>query len=62
MAKNAQSKKMKPHMMYSKTGKGQMVYTKKKHLELKKKGYSHTKPKKKDSYYCIASNSRNRYR
>ena len=26
MAKNAQSKKMKPHMMYSKTGKGQMVY------------------------------------
>lgn len=49
MAKNAQSKKMKPHMMYSKTGKGQMVYTKKKHLELKKKGYSHTKPKKKDS-------------
>ena len=40
-------KKFKPHMMYSKAGKGQMVFTKKKHLDLKAKGYGHTKPKKK---------------
>ncbi len=38
--------KMKPHMMYSKTGQGQMVFTKKKHLALKDKGYTHTKPNK----------------
>lgn len=37
----------KPHMMYSKTGKGVKATTYKKHLELKKKGYGHTKPKKK---------------
>ena len=39
--------KMKPHMMYSKAGKGQMVFTKKKHLALKDKEYTHTKPKTK---------------
>jgi len=37
--------KMKPHMMYSKAGKGQMVFTKKNHLALKDKGFTHTKPK-----------------
>lgn len=41
------TKKFKPHMMYSKSGKGTMVNTYKKHLELKKKGHGHTKPKKK---------------
>ena len=35
------NEKMKPH------GRGQMVFTKKKHLELKGKGYTHTKPKTK---------------
>ena len=34
-------------MMYSKAGKGTMANTYKKHLELKKKGCKHTKPKKK---------------
>ena len=44
----AEDKKFKPHMMYNKkTGKGQMGFTKKKHLTLKDKGYTHTKPKKK---------------
>ena len=41
------TKKFKPHMMYSKSGKGVKANTYKKHLELKKKGYKHTKPKKK---------------
>tara|TARA_R100000544_G_scaffold33230_1_gene19689 strand:+ start:49 stop:180 length:132 start_codon:yes stop_codon:yes gene_type:complete len=41
------AKKFKAHMMYSKAGKGIMANTYKKHLELKKKGYGHTKPKKK---------------
>ena len=41
------TKKFKPHMMYSKSGKGIMANTYKKHLELKKKGYGHTKPTKK---------------
>ena len=41
------AKKFKPHMMYSKAGKGTMANTYKKHLELKKKGYGHTKPKNK---------------
>ena len=41
------SKKFKPHMMYSKAGKGVKANTMKKHLELKKKGYGHTKPKRK---------------
>ena len=38
----------KPHMMYDKkSGKGVRAGTFKKHLDLKKKGYGHTKPKKK---------------
>ncbi len=41
------TKKFTPHMMYSKSGKGVKAGTYKKHLELKKKGYGHTKPKKK---------------
>lgn len=41
------AKKFTPHMMYSKSGKGVKANTHKKHLELKKKGYGHTKPKKK---------------
>tara|TARA_R100000664_G_C2734479_1_gene124290 strand:- start:1026 stop:1166 length:141 start_codon:yes stop_codon:yes gene_type:complete len=40
-------KTFKPHMMYSKSGKGVKANTMKKHLELKKKGYGHTKPKSK---------------
>tara|TARA_B100000768_G_scaffold181757_1_gene206230 strand:- start:3024 stop:3155 length:132 start_codon:yes stop_codon:yes gene_type:complete len=40
-------KKFKPHMMYSKAGKGIKAPTFKKHLELKKKGYTHRKPKAK---------------
>ena len=36
----------KPHMMY-KDNSSIMADTYKKHLELKKKGYSHTKPKNK---------------
>tara|TARA_R100000742_G_C4278400_1_gene101154 strand:+ start:550 stop:696 length:147 start_codon:yes stop_codon:yes gene_type:complete len=44
----AKDKKFKPHMMYDKkTGKGVMVFTKKKHLDLKAKGHTHTKPKTK---------------
>jgi len=39
------TKKFKPHMMYSKAGKGTMANTYKKHLELKKKGQSHAKLK-----------------
>jgi len=34
-------------MMYSKKGKGVKAKTYKEHLALKKKGYGHTKPKKK---------------
>lgn len=42
----AEDKKYKPHMMYDKkTGKGQMAFTMKKHLALKAKGHTHTKPK-----------------
>ncbi|QDP55802.1 MAG: hypothetical protein Tp1100SUR639781_15 [Prokaryotic dsDNA virus sp.] len=38
----------KPHMMYDKkSGKGVRAGTFKKHLDLKKKGYGHTKPKAK---------------
>ena len=40
-------KKFKPHMMFSKSGKRVKANTYAKHLELKKKGYVHTKPKKK---------------
>ena len=38
--------KFKPHMMYSKAGKAVKAPTNAKHLELKKKGYTHLKPKK----------------
>ena len=44
----AEKEKMnfKPHMMYDpKTGKGMRAGTYQKHLDLKKKGYSHSKPK-----------------
>jgi len=37
-------KDFKPHMMYSSRGKGVQADTYEKHLALKKKGYSHTKP------------------
>ena len=41
-------KDFKPHMMYDpKTGKGVKADTYEKHLALKKKGYGHSKPKKK---------------
>lgn len=40
-------KKFTPHMMYSKNGNAIKAPTIKKHLELKSKGYSHTKPKTK---------------
>ena len=40
------AKKFKVHMMY-KGAKATKASTYKKHLELKKKGYTHTKPKKK---------------
>ena len=43
----SKSKAFKPHMMYSKAGKGVMPKTKAQHLALKAKGYTHTKPKKK---------------
>ena len=43
----ATKKTFKPHMMYSKNGKAVKANTMKKHLELKKKGYGHTKPKAK---------------
>jgi len=46
-----------PHMMYSKAGKGVMVTTKKRHLELKAKGYSHTKSKSKDKVKKVAKKS-----
>ena len=37
----------KPHTMYDKkTGKGVRAGTFKRHLDLKKKGYVHTKPRK----------------
>jgi hypothetical protein len=39
-------KEFKPHMMYDpKTGKAVKANTYEKHLELKKKGYGHAKPK-----------------
>ena len=41
-----EEKDFKPHMMY-KDNSSIMADTYKKHLELKKKGYGHTKPKKK---------------
>lgn len=39
-------KKFKPHTMYSKDGKAVKANTFAKHMELKKKGYGHTKPSK----------------
>jgi hypothetical protein len=46
-------------MMYDpKTGKGVRAGTYKKHLELKKKGYTHTKPKKKRKSFTEAVESR----
>ena len=46
--KKAVKKTFKPHNMYNpKTGKAVKAPTMAKHLELKKKGYGHTKPKKK---------------
>lgn len=52
-------KEFKPHMMYDpKTGKGVKAGTYKKHLELKKKGYTHTKPKKKRKSFTEAVESR----
>tara|TARA_R100000234_G_scaffold33017_1_gene19414 strand:- start:866 stop:1018 length:153 start_codon:yes stop_codon:yes gene_type:complete len=48
MPTKKQPKDFKAHMMYDKkTGKGIRAGTYAKHLELKKKGYGHTKPKKK---------------
>ena len=44
--KKSTSKPFKAHMMY-KGGKGVMAKTKARHLALKAKGYTHTKPKKK---------------
>jgi len=41
--------KFKKHMMYDKkTGKSKMTQTYQEHLDLKKKGWGHTKPKKGD--------------
>ena len=39
--------KLKTHMMYGKGGEAVKATTNAKHLELKKKGYTHSKPKKK---------------
>ena len=41
------AKTFKVHNMYSKTGIKKVAKTIKEHLKQKKKGYSHTKPKKK---------------
>jgi len=46
MAKKKTPKSFKPHMMYSRTGKAVRAKTYKEHLDLKKKGYGHTKGKK----------------
>ena len=43
----AKKKTFKSHMMYSKSGKGKRANTYAEHLALKKKGYGHTKPKRK---------------
>ena len=52
-------KKFKPHMMYDpKTGKAVKANTYEKHLELKKKGYGHSKPKKKSKSFSEAVESR----
>ena len=52
-------KDFKPHMMYDpKTGKGVKAGTYEKHLALKKKGYVHSKPKKKRKSFSEAVESR----
>ena len=52
-------KDFKPHMMYDpKTGKGVKADTYEKHLALKKKGYVHSKPKKKRKSFSEAVESR----
>ena len=52
-------KDFKPHMMYDpKTGKGVKAGTYEKHLALKKKGYGHSKPKKKRKSFSEAVASR----
>ena len=38
------NKKFKPHMMYDKSGKGYKANTYKQHLDMKEKGYGHSKP------------------
>ena len=43
----AKKKAFKAHPMYSKSGRMIMAKSMKDHLSLKKKGYTHTKPKKK---------------
>ena len=49
----------KPHMMSDpKTGKGIKAGTYEKHLELKKKGYVHSKPKKGKKSFTKAVESR----
>mgnify|MGYP001306150441 CR=1 FL=1 len=54
-------KDFKPHMMYHpKTGKGVKANTYKKHLELKKKGYTHTKPKRKSFAEAVESRMKNK--
>ena len=40
-------KNFKPHMMYGKSGEAVKANTMKEHLDLKNKGYGHTKPKNK---------------
>ena len=46
--KGGSTKAFKPHMMYDpKTGRGYKANKMADHLRMKKKGYTHTKPKKK---------------
>ena len=45
MAKTKEN--FKKHMMYSKSGEGRMAKTYEEHLDLKNKGWGHTKPKRK---------------
>ena len=46
--KGGATKKFKPHMMYDpKTGKGYKAKVMADHTRMKKKGYTHTKPKTK---------------
>tara|TARA_Y100000015_G_scaffold39830_1_gene44086 strand:+ start:2115 stop:2573 length:459 start_codon:yes stop_codon:yes gene_type:complete len=45
--KKGMPKNFKPHMMYGKSGEAVKANTMKEHLDLKNKGYGHTKPKNK---------------